>query len=453
MTNMEKRVSIHTLGCKLNQVESSAILEQFKSRGYCVVPFGDAADVVVINTCTVTEQADVECRKLARRVLRENPHAVLAITGCYAQLQPQEIASIDGVRGVFGTAEKLTIAAHVEEMVHRESPLIVVDETHDDMDFVPASYTNDGRTRAFLKLQDGCDYSCSFCTIPKARGGSRSMPFDAIEDRLLQIERQGFSELVLTGVNLGEYQAETGERFVDVLRLIDSRRRPFRVRISSIEPNTLRDNVLDVIARSPSVCPHLHVPLQSGSATILRRMRRRYTPDTYASLVEKILHRIPQCTIGIDVIVGFPGETDELFDESFRFLESIPFTYLHVFTYSERADTPAASMADSVPRNVRRARTARLRALSDVRKRAAATNIQGTTRMVLPETYDHHSGTWTGWTEDYHSVRFSSPEGLHKHPYACRILDSMDESGALVAHVLDQPVVSKELFTLPILER
>lgn len=451
MTTKQKRVSIHTLGCKLNQVESSAILEQFRSQGYAVVPFGDVSDVVIINTCTVTEQADVECRKLARRVQRENPEAILAVTGCYAQLQPQELASIDGVRGVFGTAEKHTIAAHVETMARLESPLIAVDETHDDMDFIPASYTNDGRTRAFLKLQDGCDYSCSFCTIPKARGGSRSMPFVDIEDRLEQIEEQSYAELVLTGVNLGEYHANTGERFVDVLRLIDARPRPFRVRISSIEPNTVRDSVLEAIAQSSSVCPHLHIPLQSGSATILRNMRRRYTPSSYASLVERIQQRISQCTLGIDVIVGFPGETDELFEETYSFLENIPFTYLHVFTYSERADTPAAVMLDSVPRNVRRARTARLRALSEVRKRAAAVNIMGSNRFVLPETYDDATGMWTGWTEDYHSVNFAAPPGLHKRLYSCTIQHVIDKRGVLGATLVEPPIVTSDIVSLPIL--
>lgn len=404
------RVAIATLGCKLNYAESAALRARFAEQGYVVVREEEQADVIVINTCTVTDNADADCRKIVRRHLRQSPNAIVAVTGCFAQLQPETLASIDGVRGVFGTAEKLSIPEHIDAMRAAVSPMIYVKETSDDMHFVEArSVESDGRTRAYVKVQDGCDYNCSFCTIPLARGGSRSMDFTALCRELDRLDTERFHEVILTGVNLGEYRAPTGERLVDVLRYIASTSRTFRVRISSIEPNTISDEIIDMIAGHPMFCPHVHTPLQSGSPDVLRRMRRRYTSDRYRDRIMLLHDRIPGLAVGIDVIVGFPGETEELFEETLAFLQGLPWTYLHVFTYSERPDTPAATYDGTVPMNVRRARTARLRALSDQRRREHALRHLGETRAVVTEFYDTEHQRWLGWTDNYIRVAVDLP--------------------------------------------
>ena len=420
-----KRVSFHTLGCKLNYSESSSLAGRFEQRGYTVVPFGDPSDLIVINTCTVTENADVECRKIIRRGLKGAPGASVAVTGCYAQLQPEEIASIDGVKAVFGTAEKLSIADRAEEILSFDTPQIFVAELGAETTFMGSRTTvNDSRTRAFLKLQDGCDYSCTFCTIPIARGPARAMPFHEIEKHVRLLESDGFHEVVLTGINLGEYKAPTGERFVDVLDHLQNLSPQFRVRISSIEPNTLTDDIIDLTlphqhtsTQAHSLfCPHFHIPLQSGSADILRRMKRRYNPDMYRRVIEKIFDKRADAALGIDVIVGFPGETEEHFNETVRFLESLPFTYLHVFTYSERENTPAASYADRVPMQIRKERTALLRELSEQRRMQHYHNNLGTIRSVLPESYDMDAGGWYGWTENYVRVLYKASQLIVNGP-------------------------------------
>lgn len=404
------RVAITTLGCKLNYAESAALRSAFEHRGYDVVREDDPADVIVVNTCTVTEQADSECRKIVRRHLRASPDAIVAVTGCFAQLQPEAIASIEGVRGVFGTAEKLSIPDHIDELRTAASPRIYAEPTSDAMPFVAArSVESDGRTRAFVKLQDGCDYNCSFCTIPLARGGARSMAFDDVRATLLRLAEERFDEVILSGVNLGEYEATTGERFQDVMRLVASIEPPYRVRISSLEPNTIDESMIDLIASSRVFCRHLHVPLQSGSPSILRRMRRRYSVDRYAQLLDDVHAKVPDVAVGIDVIVGFPGEDDAAFEETYDFLASRPWTYLHVFTYSERPDTPAASYADVVPMHVRRARTSRLRALSDARRRAHHEANVGRIHAVVTESFDTASGRWLGWTDNYVRVAVDLP--------------------------------------------
>ena len=420
---MSKRVAFHTLGCKLNYSETSSLAGQFRERGYDVVPLGDQADLIVVNTCTVTENADTECRKIIRRGLKGAPEAAVVVTGCYAQLQPEEIASIDGVRAVFGTAEKADIARRAEEILSFETPRVFAQEFTDDTGFVGATTAEgDSRTRAFVKLQDGCDYSCTFCTIPLARGPARAMAFDQIPETIDGLVRDGFHEIVLSGINLGEYKAPSGERFVDVVRTIDAMAPPLRARISSIEPNTLTDEIIDAVADSTVFVPHFHIPLQSGSAAILKQMRRRYNPEMYRRVIERIHERMPEAALGIDVIVGFPGETDEHFEESWRFLESLPFTYLHVFTYSERENTPAASYDGVVPMNVRKARTARLRAFSEQRRAEHHARHVGTTRTVIPESFDAESGTWSGWTENYVRVALQAPELIVQGPHQVELL-------------------------------
>ncbi len=415
---MSKRVAFHTLGCKLNYSETSSISADFVARGYQVVPLGAEAELIVINTCTVTENADAECRKIVRRGLKGAPDAAVVVTGCYAQLQPEDVASIDGVRAVFGTAEKSGIADLADEILSWDTPQIHTSDLSEDTSFVgSATAEGDSRTRAFLKLQDGCDYTCTFCTIPLARGPARAMEFERIAEAIDGLVRDGFHEIVLSGINLGEYKAPSGERFADVVRLIDVLQPPVRVRISSIEPNTLSNEIIDLVANSTVFVPHFHVPLQSGSVEILKRMRRRYNPEKYQQVAQRIFERMPHAALGIDVIVGFPGETDDLFEESWRFLESIPFTYLHVFTYSERENTPAASYADVVPMSVRKARTARLRAFSEQRRAEHHARNVGSTRIVIPETFDAQSGTWSGWTENYVRVAMHAPELIVRGPH------------------------------------
>ncbi len=421
------RVAFYTLGCKLNYAETSYIRQQFEQAGYTVVPFGEAADVVLINTCTVTESADAECRKIIRRALRQSPTAFVGVMGCYAQLNPEEIARIEGVCAVFGNQEK----GHVFELVERlrqlgGGPHVLVSPFHTPC-FPPArSADEDSRTRAFLKIQDGCSYRCSFCTIPKARGPSRSMPFEQLEEHIRALEAAGYREVVLTGVNLGDYRAPSGERLIDVLRFLHRRRPRFRVRLSSLEPNLITPELIELVATSDLICPHFHIPLQSGSPEILRRMRRRYTVDRYRRVVEHILQRIPHCAIGVDVLTGFPGETEEHFAETYRFLEELPIAYIHAFTYSEREGTPAATLPQRVPIPVRRARTHRLRQLSEQKRRAFYDRNLGTLRTVIPETYDTLTGMWEGWTENYIRVRFPAPPAALHEPRTVRLLSLAD---------------------------
>lgn len=418
-----RRVAFHTLGCKLNYSETSSIAEDFRARGYQVVDLGEPTDIIVINTCTVTEQADTECRKIIRRGLKGAPEARVVVTGCYAQLKPEEIASFDGVTAVVGTSGKSKIADQAERYLSASVPVVDVDDFDDATAFVGSSTAEgDSRSRAFLKLQDGCDYSCSFCTIPLARGPARAMAFDDIVPAVRGLVERGFDEVVLSGINLGEYHAPTGQRFEDVVRILAAESLPVRLRVSSIEPNTLTTHIIDTLASSTNFAQHLHVPLQSGAAEVLKKMRRRYQPPQYRRIVEYARSVMPDAGIGIDVIVGFPGETDELFEESYRFLESIPWSYLHVFTYSERANTPAAAYSGVVPMDVRKARTARLRALSDQRRIQHAASFSGRDVVVVPESYNTTTGQWIGWSSEYVRVHMAGPELLVRGAQVARVV-------------------------------
>ena len=362
------RVALHTLGCKLNSTETAAIERQFRVQGHDIVEYGSDADLLLINTCTVTEQADVECRKVVRKGLRGAPDARVIVTGCYAQLQPEEIASIEGVTAVVGTADKLKIVEQLSDLLYSETVVVRVDELTTDTTFIGArSGSGNSRTRAFLKIQDGCDYSCSFCTIPLARGPARAMSLDAIRRELQAIAVEGYQECILTGINLGEYRSPDNQRFADVLAMTADMDLPYRIRIGSIEPNTLNDDVLRIWSECSNIVPHLHMPLQSGCDTILRSMKRRYNTSMYRERVQTFAELFPDAGIGIDVIAGYPGETQSHFDETVQFLHSIPWTYLHVFTYSERELTPAANYSGAVPMNERRERTRILRAQSQKR--------------------------------------------------------------------------------------
>ena len=438
---MTKRVSFHTLGCKLNQAETSVLRTRFLDQGFLEVPYGTQADLLVINSCSVTNTADAECRQVIRRGLKGAPGAAVAVTGCYAQLKPEEIASIDGVRGVFGSAEKMDIIQYAHEIQHWASPRIYVSELQKEQPrFIGARTTlNAERSRAFLKLQDGCDYNCTFCTIPIARGRGRAMQLDDIAKEMTSLAELGYHEVVLTGINLGEYShtasSSVTSKFIDVVRLIESINPPFRVRISSIEPNTLSRELLDILAQSHVFVPHLHVPLQSGSNQILRSMKRRYNTEKYRSVVESIRMQMPNAGLGIDVIVGFPGESDKLFDESISFIESLPFTYLHVFTYSERDNTPAATYANQVPMSVRKNRTNRLRDLSARRQHEFSMSNIGAVFTVVSDTYNPNTQELTGITENNIRVRFNGTAEHHRK--ACSVLLTGCSNGHVIGKLVE----------------
>ncbi len=419
------KISFYTLGCKQNYAETSHIREQFEKNGSTVVEFGEPCDAVLINTCTVTENADVECRKIIRRAMKHSPDAWVGITGCYAQLQPEEIASVDGVDAVFGAKEKFNIQKLVTRFEKADTPKIFVDDT-EDLDFVEASFSeNDSRTRSFLKMQDGCDYNCSFCTIPMARGASRSMNFSEIEKHIRRLEQAGYHEVILTGINLGEYNAPTGERFIDVLKFIDGLKPNVRVRLSSVEPNKISQEIIELIAESETFCKHFHLPLQSGSAEVLRMMRRRYKADYYADLIGRIKSFIPHAGIGADVITGFPGETDELFEETYSFIHGLPISYLHVFTYSERDNTPAIGYPGKVPVHHRKERTTRLRSLSVKKKFEFYKQNIGAELIVIPEMYNSTTGRWNGYTENYIRTEFAGEPSMIQQPMRV-LLQSID---------------------------
>ncbi|MBU3698486.1 MAG: tRNA (N(6)-L-threonylcarbamoyladenosine(37)-C(2))-methylthiotransferase MtaB [Candidatus Kapabacteria bacterium] len=430
------RVALTTLGCKLNATETSAIERRFVDGGHEVVEYGQPADLLVVNTCSVTEQADTECRKIVRKGLRGAPDAKVVVTGCYAQLKPDDVLSIDGVKAVVGTASKLRIADMAMEILAAPQKMRIMEPLTRMTQFTSARSSRvNSRTRAFIKVQDGCDYSCSFCTIPLARGPARAMPLDQLREELIAVVNEGFYECVISGINLGEYESPGGERLIDLLRMIDSMQLPIRVRLGSIEPNTLTSDIIDVVAQSRTIVPHFHIPLQSGSGRILRAMRRRYNPAMYRSVIERLHRALPDAAIGIDVITGFPGETEVEFNETVSLLQSLPWTYLHVFTYSERANTDAASMSDAVDVVVRRERTRRLRDLSDVRTQEFHRSQLGSVRTFLPEGHDPSTRTWTGWTENHVAVRLTGAADMPKRPM--RVLLVHEHSGAVDAQVLD----------------
>lgn len=445
-------VSFYTLGCKLNYAETSQLQHVFRQAGHTVVPFGEPSEAVIINTCTVTENADKECRQIIRRALRVSPNAFVGVTGCYAQLQPEEIASIDGVDAVFGAKEKFKIPQLVEGVAGGfqkfATPHCFVDELEGDIEFVEAhSSEADSRTRAFLKLQDGCNYKCSFCTIPLARGKSRAMDFSLIPQKIRDLEEAGYHEVVLSGINLGDYVAPTGETFTDVVRAIEAMKPRLRVRISSIEPNLLTQEIIGIIAQSSVFCHSFHIPLQSGSPDVLRLMRRRYKAEYYADLVHRIKSAMPDAAIGVDVIVGFPTESDAHFEETYSFLHSLPVSYLHVFSYSERENTPAAELSANggiVPHTKRVERSKRLRNLSVKKKfefyRTQARNDASAERIVIPEYKNDVTGRWIGWTENYVRTEFSalgeSGSVILQAPVRVRLRETDGE--VVVADMLEQ---------------
>ncbi|MFN5054708.1 MAG: tRNA (N(6)-L-threonylcarbamoyladenosine(37)-C(2))-methylthiotransferase MtaB [Bacteroidota bacterium] len=403
-----KTIALHTLGCKLNFSETSTLGRMMEQEGFIKKEFEDVADIYVINTCSVTENADKECRQLVRRIQRKNEKAVVVITGCYAQLKPEEIANIPGVDLVLGAAEKFNLPKHLKDFTKGDETKICSCDI-DEVNQFHASFSLTDRTRTFLKVQDGCDYNCSFCTIPMARGKSRSNQIEQVLNDAKKLAAQGVKEIVLTGVNLGDYGIIDGKRITDFYSLckeLDNIEGIHRYRISSIEPNLLTDELIEWVASSKKFMPHFHIPLQSGSNIILGKMRRRYKRELYADKVEKIKSLIPHCCIGVDVIVGFPSEDEEAFQETFDFLHRLDVSYLHVFTYSERDHTKALEIKEIVPVHMRNQRNKILRNLSFQKMQYFSTSQHGKKRKVLFEQ-ENKNGMMEGYTDNY--IRISTP--------------------------------------------
>lgn len=406
---MSKSVAFHTLGCKLNYSETSTLSRMLAGSGFVQKEFEETADVYVINTCSVTENADKECRQLVRRIQRRAPESFVVITGCYAQLKPKEIAGIEGVHLVLGAAEKFNIAKHLEDLTRGDSARICSCDIEEVNGF-HSSYSHATRTRTFLKVQDGCDYNCSFCTIPLARGHSRSDSIDNVLLKAKEIAAQGVKEIVLTGINLGDFGKgnEGGKRreenFFDLIQELDQVEGIERYRISSIEPNLLSEEIIRFVAGSKRFMPHFHIPLQSGSNKILADMRRRYRRELYAERVAQVKAAMPHAAIGVDVIVGFPGESDQEFKETFDFLHTLDVSYFHVFTYSERDNTLAVELPDVVPVAVRNERNKVLRNLSLQKLHYFTAAFHDTRRKVLWESADKN-GIMEGYTDNYIKVQ------------------------------------------------
>lgn len=405
----KKKVAFYTLGCKLNFSETSTIARSFESEGFERVDFEEPADIYVINTCSVTENADKQFKQIVRKALKTNSKAFVAAVGCYAQLKPEELAAVDGVDLVLGAKEKFNITQYIDDLTKNNEGQVHSCEIS-ETDFYVGSYSIGDRTRAFLKVQDGCDYKCTYCTIPMARGISRSDTIANVMNNAVQISQQGIKEIVLTGVNIGDYgKGEFGNKkhdhtFLDLVQALDTVQGIERLRISSIEPNLLKDETIEFVSKSRTFVPHFHVPLQSGSNEILKKMKRRYLRELYQSRVQKIKEMMPHACIGADVIVGFPGETDEHFLETYHFLSELDISYLHVFTYSERDNTEAVLMDGIVPDAVRAKRSKMLRGLSAKKRNAFYQSQLGTERTVLFEG-ENKQGYIHGFTENYVKVK------------------------------------------------
>ena len=439
--NADKKVAFYTLGCKLNFSETSTIARNFVSEGFERVEFDEVADIYVINTCSVTDNADKRFKSIVKNALQKNEDAFLIAVGCYAQLKPEELAAVDGVDLVLGATEKFNVTSYINDLTKNN-----VGEIHsceiEDADFYVGSYSIGDRTRAFLKVQDGCDYKCTYCTIPLARGISRSDTLESVLENAREISKKGIKEIVLTGVNIGDYgKGEFGNKkhehtFLELVKELDQIDGIHRLRISSIEPNLLKDETIDFVAKSNTFVPHFHIPLQSGSDELLKKMKRRYLTDLYSNRVSKIKETMPNACIGVDVIVGFPGETEELFLETYNFLNQLDISYLHVFSYSERPNTAAASFEGVVPKKTRAKRSKMLRGLSAKMRRAFYETQLGNTLTVLFES-ENKDGYIHGFTENYVKVKHPwNPEfvnTLHKVT-----LSTIDEDGLVRFHFAEE---------------
>ncbi|AUC14304.1 tRNA (N(6)-L-threonylcarbamoyladenosine(37)-C(2))-methylthiotransferase MtaB [Tenacibaculum sp. SZ-18] len=443
--NADKKVAFYTLGCKLNFSETSTIARNFVNEGFSRVEFEEKADIYVINTCSVTDNADKRFKTIVKSALKQNQEAFLIAVGCYAQLKPEELAAVDGVDLVLGATEKFNVTSYINDLAKNS-----IGEVHsceiEDADFYVGSYSIGDRTRAFLKVQDGCDYKCTYCTIPLARGISRSDTLENVLKNAKEISEKGIKEIVLTGVNIGDYgKGEFGNKkhehtFLELVQNLDKVEGIHRLRISSIEPNLLKDETIDFVSNSETFVPHFHIPLQSGSDELLKKMKRRYLRKIYTNRVTKIKEVMPNACIGVDVIVGFPGETDELFLDTYNYLSELDISYLHVFTYSERANTEAVLMDGVVPKNVRAKRSKMLRGLSVKKRRAFYESQIGNTLTVLFES-ENKEGYIHGFTENY--VKVKTPwnpklvNTLHKVT-----LTKIDEDGSVRFNFVDVKVIA-----------
>ena len=408
MSTPTKKVAFHTLGCKLNFSETSTISREFINHGFEKVNYSGFADLYVINTCSVTNNADKEARKLIRQAKRRNPNSAIAIIGCYAQLKPESIAKINGVDLVLGAEEKFNLIKYLDKIdLNKTSATIIQSEISETKEFMP-SYSFGERTRSYLKVQDGCDYTCSFCTIPKARGVSRSDSVKKTKEIAMQISKTDIREIVLTGVNIGDFGKDKSENFLDLITELDTLEDIDRIRISSIEPNLLTNEIIQFCHKSKKFTPHFHIPLQSGSNKILKLMRRRYFTELYKERIEFIKSINPNTCIGVDVIVGFPGEEEEDFLKTYEFINSLDITYLHVFTYSERPNTDALKIDKIIPKEERSRRSKMLHILSDKKKRSFYEGFMGETRPVLFESYKNEK--LIGHSDNYIKVEVSGPK-------------------------------------------
>jgi threonylcarbamoyladenosine tRNA methylthiotransferase MtaB len=438
--NKFRKIAFHTLGCKLNFAETSTIARQLMAEGYHRTEFHDNPDIFLINTCSVTENADKECRTIVNRALAVNNKAIIIVTGCFAQLKSETVANIPGVDLVLGANEKFNATTYLEKLLDKGTAQVHSCEIEEVNQFV-SSWSEGERTRVFLKVQDGCDYNCSFCTIPFARGASRSQSLEKVLDEVLSITARGVKEIVLTGINLGDYgiyNPEAGKHelnFHDLASALDKLETNVRLRISSIEPNLLNNYIIDLVASSEKFVPHFHIPLQSGSDKILKRMRRRYLTALYRERVEYIKNKMPHCCIGVDVITGFPGETDQDFLETYNFLNELDISYLHVFTYSERANTPAIEMEDPVPMAIRKERNKMLRILSSRKLRLFYESQLGREMPVLFEA-DHKDGIMHGYTPNYIKVKAGYDSTLINNIMLCR-LEEIDSDGDVTVSIYE----------------
>ncbi len=443
--NHRKKVAFYTLGCKLNFSETSTIARNFTDEGFERVEFTEKADIYVINTCSVTENADKRFKTIVKKAQQSNPEAFIAAVGCYAQLKPEELADVNGVDLVLGATEKFKITDYLNDLSKNEMGEVHSCEIQ-EADFYVGAYSIGDRTRAFLKVQDGCDYKCTYCTIPLARGISRSDALQNVLDNAKEISQQGIKEIVLTGVNIGDYgKGEFGNKrhehtFLDLVKALDEVEGIERLRISSIEPNLLKNETIEFVSKSNTFVPHFHIPLQSGSNEILKNMKRRYLRELYVDRVNKIKEVMPHACIGVDVIVGFPGETEEHFLETYHFLNDLDISYLHVFTYSERENTEAAEMKDVIPQKVRAKRSKMLRGLSVKKRRAFYESQLGSSRTVLFEG-ENKEGYINGFTENYIKVKMPwNPEfvnTLHKVK-----LTEIDTDGLVRFEFVNEKVLS-----------
>ena len=424
MSTPTKRVAFHTMGCKLNYSETSTISRDFIARGFEKVEYRDHADIYVINTCSVTENADKEARRLIRQAKRLNPLSSIAVIGCYAQLKPEEIAAIDGVDLVIGSEEKFNLLDHLNELDQKEDNTIIRSSIEHVHSFKP-SYSIGDRTRSYLKVQDGCDYTCSFCTIPLARGKSRSGNIQTTVKTAQEVALKGVKEIVLTGVNIGDFGVGSDENLLQLLIELDNIEGVERFRISSIEPNLLNNDIIAFCNTSKKFVPHFHIPLQSGSNKILKGMRRRYDQTIYRKKINKILSSNSETCIGVDVMVGFPGESDEDFLETYNFINDIDISYLHVFTYSERPNTPAKNIKEVISKRVRAERSKMLHILSEKKRRYFYDHFINTHREVLFES--SRNGKLVGHTDNYIKVEIDNSPGLVNKIHSVRLIENRGE--------------------------